>query len=97
MNQAQKITLETYSNGAFAWLADTNGNAKNILDRYTGEHDPVEEYLAAEGGDTLVTFLYRELANDGDIMNKDEVLRRIDVAIDDINGVRQALENRLTD
>ncbi|WP_266032424.1 hypothetical protein [Brucella intermedia] len=95
MNDAQTLVLQTYDGGDYAWLTDDSGETERTLARYQGEPDPIEEYIAAEGGDTLLTFLYRELADDGEPISKTEAIRRIDKAIEDLTAIRHEIEGGL--
>lgn len=51
----------------------------------------VEE--AREGGDTLFVFLMVELSSSEGCDSADEVLRRLDMAIADIQGVAEAVQH----
>ena len=78
MNQLQTLLLQNYASGDYASLIDS------------GPELDVETYLANEGGDTLLTFLFRELADDGGT-TKEEYLDRLQVAVDDIQHIMDVI------
>lgn len=82
-NVAQSLLLKTYDNGEFASL--------------TGEPDVLNAVKSA--GDTLLTFLFRELSTQEDCHDLDTAERRLQVAIDQIDQVATALSeaNRCQD
>jgi hypothetical protein len=81
MNKAQEIMLKTYADGDYAWL---------IEDIVNGGDEETDEYIAKQRGDTLLLFLWRELAEDGFTDNA-EVVRRLMIAIGIIRNVADAL------
>jgi hypothetical protein len=92
MNEFQKKLLETYGGGDYAWLADQEQRSGCIDRDCEGEElrEAIDDYLAEHGGDTLLTFLFRELADDGDT-GKDGYLARLDRAISDITDLKVEL------
>ncbi|QIG76921.1 hypothetical protein EVC30_092 [Rhizobium phage RHph_Y1_11] len=92
MNELQKRLLETYAGGDYAWLADREQRSGCIDRDCEGEdlREAIDAYLEEHGGDTLLTFLFRELGEDGGT-DKDEYLARLQRAIEDIGVVHTAI------
>ena len=78
MNKYQQALLQTYGQGDYAHLIHMHDQTQ------------IEPYLRDHGGDTLVLFLYRELADDGDTDLVD-YLARLQVAVNDIEHVLTVL------
>jgi hypothetical protein len=71
MNRFQKAVAKTYGGGDYAYIADL----------------PWEEACRAyqDCGDTLFTFLMRELEDDVERMDQETAVQRIEGAIGDLN------------
>jgi hypothetical protein len=81
LNQFQKAVLATYGNGDFAHLAETTFVS----------HAEFNQALA-KCGDTLLTFIVKELSTTEGCEDLEEALDRMATARRDIVQVEQALE-----
>jgi hypothetical protein len=78
-NPAQRIALESYCGGEFDYLLSIT--KQEVLD-----------HTLRECGDTLLAFIVKELADSEDCENTKDAIRRLDIAVSDINEVLNALE-----
>jgi hypothetical protein len=96
LNEAQIILLKTYADGDNEWIVQSEQNFIAAITPYKNAKDPVEEYLVNDYDDTLLLFLYRELANDHEKhIGKTEAIRRVRMAMRDLETLQQYLENNM--
>jgi hypothetical protein len=81
LNDYQKAVLRVYAEGDNAHLMDFEGT-KEEFDRELND-----------AGDTLFRFLMVELSDNEDCTDLDTAIQRVSTAIDDIEAVKDALED----